>query len=243
MSSYTDHWTQLYQSSQQIDLQDQQVENMQKNHDLSKSVVVDSANSDWLPSPAKGVKRLILEREGGEKTTRATSIVAYAPNSKFAPHQHPLGEEFYVLSGTFSDEHGDYPAGTYVRNPPMSSHQPFSDEGCMIWVKLQQFNTDDRHDIAIDTTTKEADFQTELLSRYVLFDDYETVEKVDVNAAADLPDTWFGKGTEFLILSGGISDERQTYATGYWVRIAASQTKNLHAQANTSFIVKYRHLT
>ena len=37
----------------------------------------------------------------------------YAPDSRFDPHTHGGGEEFLVLDGVFSDEHGDFgPART-----------------------------------------------------------------------------------------------------------------------------------
>ena len=61
---------------------------------------------EWIASPAGGVDRKMLDRIGDEKA-RATSIVRYAADSAFPEHEHPLGEEFYVLEGVFSDEHGD----------------------------------------------------------------------------------------------------------------------------------------
>jgi quercetin dioxygenase-like cupin family protein len=105
--------------------------------DRRLSVHLQSDELPWLPSPEPGVARRMLEREGGE-VARATSLVRYAPGSRFGRHVHELGEEFLVLSGVFSDEHGDYPAGTYVRNPPGSAHAPASAPGCMIFVKLRQ---------------------------------------------------------------------------------------------------------
>jgi hypothetical protein len=92
----------------------------------------------WVSSPGEGVERKMLERDGDE-VARATSIVRYAAGSAFAEHVHDRGEEFLVLEGVFQDEDGDYPAGTYVRNPPGSSHRPFSEKGCTIFVKLRQF--------------------------------------------------------------------------------------------------------
>jgi quercetin dioxygenase-like cupin family protein len=92
----------------------------------------------WVQSPDVGVERKMLERDGDE-VARATSIVRYAPGSAFAEHVHDRGEEFFVLAGVFQDEHGDYPAGTYVRNPPGSKHRPSSQNGCTIFVKLRQF--------------------------------------------------------------------------------------------------------
>jgi anti-sigma factor ChrR (cupin superfamily) len=56
--------------------------------------------------------------------------VRYAPHSRFSAHTHGRDEEFLVLAGVFQDEHGDFPAGSYIRNPPTSSHTPGSESGC-----------------------------------------------------------------------------------------------------------------
>lgn len=61
-----------------------------------------------------------------ENQVHMTSIVEYAPNAYFSEHPHPQGEEIFVLQGVFSDQEGDSPAGSYLRNPPNSRHQPFS---------------------------------------------------------------------------------------------------------------------
>jgi len=86
-----------------------------------------------------GVYRRPLDRVGDE-VARATTIVKYQANSHFSSHVHTGGEEFIVLEGVFQDEHGDYAAGSYIRNPPQSSHTPGSDDGCVIFVKLWQFD-------------------------------------------------------------------------------------------------------
>ena len=96
---------------------------MELNTDFSKRVVIHSDQLEWLASPMPGVDRRMLDRIGGE-VARATSIVRYAPNSQFSAHTHSGGEEFIVLEGVFQDEHGDFPTGTYVRNPPTTSHTP-----------------------------------------------------------------------------------------------------------------------
>src|SRR3546814_4407076 len=94
------------------------------NADFSLRAVVASHQYQWVASPQAGVERVMLDRLGGEQA-RATSIVRYAPSSRFPRHQHPGGEEILVLSGTFSEGNNHYPAGWYMRNPPGSSHQPF----------------------------------------------------------------------------------------------------------------------
>src|SRR5579859_6313352 len=108
------------------------------NADFSARAVVDTTALPWIPSPMPGVERKMLERDGGE-VARATSLVRYAAGSRFERHEHGGGEEFLVLDGIFSDEYGDYPPGTYVRNPPGSHHAPFSRTGCTLFVKLRQF--------------------------------------------------------------------------------------------------------
>ena len=100
---------------------------------------VHAGRLDWTPSPIPGVDRRMLDRVG-EEVARATSIVRYAPGSRFSPHTHGGGEEFLVLDGVFQDEHGDFPAGSYIRNPPTTSHTPGSEPGCTIFVKLWQFD-------------------------------------------------------------------------------------------------------
>ena len=120
------------------------------NMDFSQRVVIETAGADWQPSPAAGVERKPLAREEAERG-HATSVVRYLPGAKFSSHPHPLGEEILVLDGTFSDQTGDYPAGTYFRNPEGFSHAPFSEDGCVLFVKLHQFLSDDNQHVVIDT--------------------------------------------------------------------------------------------
>lgn len=123
------------------------------NADLTLPAIMHAANLPWLASPLPGVERRPLFRIGGEKA-RATSLVRYAPGSHFNAHEHPGGEEFVVLEGVFEDERGQYPAGSYVRNPPGSAHAPRSGEGCMIFVRLQQFHPDDDQQLAATLSTQ-----------------------------------------------------------------------------------------
>lgn len=238
MYSELPFWQQLYQRSQLQISAPMPNADMQLNHLLNQFASVDIAQSIWLPSPAKGVARLLLERDGGEKTLRATSIVSYAADSLFSPHSHPLGEEFFVLNGTFSDEHGDYPAGTYVRNPPLSSHQPFSKHGCMIWVKLQQFNPLDRQRVVVDVNRSTAT-QSEKTT-FELFNDYEKVTFVSTQNQPSYVDAIKSNGAEVLVLKGKVQIDKQQYAQGMWFR----QSKNtpLDIAPNSQILLKQGHL-
>jgi len=123
---------------------------MHINADFSKRAIVAGGDAEWVASPMAGVERIMLDRVGDE-VARATSIVRYAPGSYFPRHMHPLGEEFLVLEGVFSDEHHDYQPGAYVRNPPGTGHSPHSENGCRILVKLRQFDASDLLPVHIDT--------------------------------------------------------------------------------------------
>lgn len=123
---------------------------MRINADFDQSARVAFSENGFVPSPMAGVDRFMLDRIGEEKA-RATSIVRYAPNSRFSEHTHVGGEEFIVLDGTFSDHFGDFGPGSYVRNPIGTAHAPWSDDGCVIFVKLMQFDTADTHQFQIKT--------------------------------------------------------------------------------------------
>ncbi|NBS74941.1 MAG: cupin, partial [Betaproteobacteria bacterium] len=109
---------------------------MNINADYSQRVVINHHDLPWIASPELGVERRMLERMGDE-VAKATSIVRYHAGAQFKTHTHELGEEILVLEGVFSDEKGHYPAGSYLMNPPGSSHAPFSESGCVLFVKLR----------------------------------------------------------------------------------------------------------
>jgi len=120
------------------------------NMDFNQRVVINTQKKMWLASPDKGIWRKPLAREEAERG-HATSIVRYEAGASFAANGHPLGEEIFVLRGTFSDESGDFPAGSYIRNPEGNVHAPYSKDGCLLLVKLNQFQSEDKQHINIDT--------------------------------------------------------------------------------------------
>src|SRR5690349_17117374 len=121
------------------------------NGDLSVRVAVDTAAMQWTPSPSRTVWRKRVHLVGPAEAGQVTSVVRYEPGSKFHAHDHPDGEEILVLEGVFSDEHGDWPAGTYLLNPEGFRHAPFSREGCVLFVKLRQYPSRTREHVAVVT--------------------------------------------------------------------------------------------
>ena len=186
-----------------------------------------------------GVERQMLDRIGGE-VARATSRVCYAPNSYFPAHTHDGGEEFFVLDGVFSDEHGDYPAGTYVRNPIGTSHSPHSKDGCTIFVKLHQFAADDSAQFAVDTRT--AGFQPGLAAGISILPlhrhDDETCKLVRWQAGARAPGHVHPGGAEVLVLEGELEDEQGRYAAGSWLRLPPGARHRPRSAAGCLLYVK-----
>lgn len=192
---------------------------MELNADFSLRVVVHAARMAWAPSPMAGVERRMLDRIGGE-VARATSIVRYAPESRFSAHVHGGGEEFLVLEGVFQDEHGDYPAGSYVRNPPTSHHTPGSKPGCVIFVKLWQFESGDRAQVRIDTGKvpfRPSSDRPGVGIMPLFHDGREDVrlERWAPGAAVSLVDSG---GIEILILDGSCDERGERLEPQSWLR-------------------------
>lgn len=193
---------------------------MDLNTDFSQRVLIHGDLVPWVPSPTAGVDRRMLDRIGGE-VARATSIVRYAPDSLFPSHTHDGGEEFIVLDGVFQDEHGDYPAGTYIRNPPTTKHRPGSKKGCSIFVKLWQFDLADRTAVTINMYEQVPVAVPDRPGVAVLplFQDArETVQLETWAAGADISLDVPG-GAELLVLEGACQESGDPMRAHSWLRI------------------------
>ncbi len=178
------------------------------------------AKLEWQASPMKGVDRRMLERIGDE-VARATTIVRYAPNSKFSSHVHTGGEEFLVLDGVFQDEHGDFPKGSYIRNPPESSHTPGSDLGCTILVKLWQFDSDDRSHVVADTNklALQKIVGRDDVGIMPLFNDgREDVRLEKWEAGSRVSYSPLG-GIEVFVVEGGFEENDEVFGQHSWLRL------------------------
>ena len=215
---------------------------MRVNADFDQPVTIATDEMPWVPSPLAGVERRMLDRIGAE-VARATSLVRYAPGSFFDPHTHHGGEEFLVIDGVFSDEHGDYGPGTYVRNPVGSAHKPFSKGGCTIFVKLWQMAPEDQDFVRIQINetldrTKRIDGvkHAPLVER-----DYETVSVFDLAPGARITVGGHG-GAELLVLPGQLHWDGQGLSTGAWSRLPDGQNAELKALTSARVYLKTGHL-
>lgn len=196
---------------------------------FNQRVVVHSASLDWLASPMPGVQRRPLDRVGGE-VARATSIVRYAKGSQFSPHVHTGGEEFVVLEGIFQDEHGNYPAGSYLRNPPQSKHTPGSDDGCTIFVKLWQFQPEDRTHVClhIDNMQPIPSINEGIFITPLYKDKHEEVTIINFQANAMFSLKAL-KGAEILVLEGELQAQHDLLQKHSWMRLPLGDNLDLIA--------------
>ncbi len=216
------------------------------NADIACRVVVDTASMAWQASPSPSVWRKRLELSGPAEAGRVTSIVRYAADSEFPSHEHPDGEEILVLEGTFSDQHGDYPAGTFLLNPEGFPHAPFSRQGCVLLVKLRQYPGRDRRQITIDTNTAPWRAGTvpgvSLLPLYS-HDDYpESIRLVRFAPGTRFPDHVHDGGEEIFVLDGALEDADGTYEKGCWARFPPGSRHAPFSEHGCTLYVKSGHL-
>ena len=193
--------------------------------DLSQRAVADTRTLAWQPSPSGTVWRKRLHLVGPPEAGQVTSLVRYEPGATFPAHDHPHGEEIFVLAGTFSDEHGDWPAGTYLLNPEGFRHAPFSRDGCVLFVKLRQYSGSGRSHVvwSVDDldwqVTAHDGIRTKILYSDPAFPDHTQLEQWRAGTA---PGVWsYAGGVELFVLKGSCEDEYGVYAAHTWLRMPA----------------------
>ncbi|HMB77920.1 MAG TPA: cupin domain-containing protein [Kiloniellaceae bacterium] len=216
------------------------------NNDFSKRVVLRTEEMDWQPSPSPSVWRKRLDLAGDVEASRVTSVVRYDPRSHFHAHPHPDGEEILVLSGVFSDEQGDHAAGSYLLNPEGFSHAPFSDEGCVLFVKLRQYRGLDRAQIKVDTAARHfspaSATGVETMQLYSEPEHPEQVDLVRLAAGGSLPAASHPGGAEIFVLEGQIEEGDAVYDKGAWLRFPAGPRPALASGPGCRFYFKRDHL-
>lgn len=215
---------------------------MNLHSDYSQRIVLYQEDLPWVDSPALGVQRRMLDRIGGEQA-RATSIVRYAPNTHFAAHCHDFGEEILVLDGELRDEFGHYPAGAYLMNPPGSSHAPYSETGCTLFVKLRHLGDEHVEREYVDTKTAEW-LQGLVPGLHVMPLMRQGSGSTLVRWA---PNTYFNPhrhygGEEIYVVDGVFADEYGTYPKGSWIRSPHMSMHTPYSKEGCTIFVKTGHL-
>lgn len=213
------------------------------NADVLARVVCHSMHLHWTLSPAAGVHRKIIERQGGE-VARATSIVRYQPHAHFERQVHAHGEEILVLEGVLEDEFGSYGPGTYLKNPPGSAHAPSSASGCLLFVKLGHLADGDTQQVVVDTAhSRWSDGMVAGLSVMPL-SSFECTHAALVRWAAGThfaPHRHHG-GEEIYVIDGVFEDEHGRYPQGTWLRSPHLSSHQPFSTLGCTIFVKTGHL-
>lgn len=210
------------------------------NADFSSIATVTPDDYRWVASPQTGVERVMLDRVG-EEVARATSLVRYAKGSTFPMHKHPGGEEILVLSGIFSDEDGDYPAGWYIRNPPGSAHRPHSNPGALILVKLYQMRPDEDRKVRVNTAVRANWRVSEGRDICMLFD--SGYEQAYMEKLGDMAKLLFATTgcIELFVVDGALSVDGRTFGDGSWLRFPAGTRPAIRSAGASTVFVKTGH--
>ena len=212
------------------------------NADFNERVVVDSRAMEWRASPSGTVWRRRLAISRGAETGIVTSIVRYDADSSFAEHPHPGGEEIFVLDGVFSDQHGDYPAGSFLLNPESFRHAPRSEDGCMLFVKLRQYAGAARERCMIDSSAMDwlrgPNPGTWFKPLYTQPGFPERIRLVRLDPGAGPVTHDHPGGEEIFVLEGAVEDEGGRYATGTWIRHPAGSSHATFSRTGCTMLVR-----
>ena len=213
------------------------------NGDMTVPAVMDTREMDWHPSPSGSVMRKRLHRVGDAESGQVTSFVRYLPGASFPEHDHPEGEEIFVIKGTFSDHQGDAEEGMHLLNPEGFRHAPYSEEGCLIFVKLRQYHAGGQRP-HLRTQTRQMPWRsTDFLGveRKVLLEDERFPDVTQLERWAPLARPGvrdFPGGVEFFVIEGAFVDGETRYGNGTWIRLPAGSTLDAHTENGCVLYVK-----
>lgn len=216
------------------------------NADFTAFAVAHTAAMEWQESPSPTVWRKRLDLSGPAEAGRVTSVVRYDADSSFSSHEHPDGEEILVLDGVFSDEHGDYPAGSYLLNPEGFSHAPFSEKGCVLFVKLRQYPGLSRRQVKVDSASAPwRDTSAPGVLDLLLYEEAgypETMRLVCCEPHSGGVMLDHPGGTEIFVLDGAFNNDADHFVAGSWLRVPAGEALALTSETGGTVYVKSGHL-
>nr|WP_067293382.1 cupin domain-containing protein [Marinobacterium profundum] len=210
------------------------------NGDMARRVHIHTDDEPWQPSPGGEVLRKRLHLVGTAEGGEVTSLVRYPEGAKFPLHPHPAGEEILVLEGIFTDQEGDWPAGSYLLSPEGYEHAPSSKEGCLLFVKLRQY-AGPRHHFSV--TTKARDWQpresgVEFKMLYQEKDYAETMRLERWSPSISLAPRVYPGGVEILVIEGSFNDEQGDYQRHDWLRLPAGAKHSPASKTGCKLYIK-----
>ena len=217
---------------------------MNINDDIRKKVVVHPRNKQWTAEHSGMCETLYLDLVDKVKPV-ATKLVRISPSSILPPEMIGGGKEVLVLEGTYNDQRGEYPTGSYMRFPPGTKQEAFTDKGCLLFVKTWQFEPTDRKRVNIDAFRAEMKRprkrQGVVLQQ--LYSDYREdvrIEHWERNHRLVIHQC---NGLEVLLLSGEFFEPSASYKPLSWVRLPPGRPlKVVVGDQGVRVLIKESHL-
>jgi anti-sigma factor ChrR (cupin superfamily) len=195
----------------------------QKNHTnlLTRAAVLPTSLT-WYQTNYTGIWFRCFESDNEIQEHPVTMLTRFDPGGFFQLHGHPGGEEILVLQGIFEDEIGIHTPGTYMLNPEGFIHRPYSNEGCLTFVKLRQHGGKTRNQVR--TNIYESPWQSGIIPKIEVKTLYQQIgypEKVWVERwqpHTKLSNIVETEVKEIFLIEGSWSDALGNYPTGSWLR-------------------------
>jgi len=213
--------------------------------DIQKRVIINTETLDWDPTIAQNITQKTLETNNNDGYEQITSLVRYSAGAIYLPHCHPNGEEIFVLEGTLYDERGDFPSGSYIRNPPGSYHQPYSKHGCLIFIKVEQMTLNETKHLHVKTYSE--DWKTDILSNTDLINLYTNHdEKVDLvrYLPSESPNKISSQDdvcVELFVLYGVLNHQDEFYPKNTWIKKNGDSFQGLFSRSGCTIYRKTGH--
>ncbi|ELR97154.1 cupin domain-containing protein [Gloeocapsa sp. PCC 73106] len=192
------------------------------NATLLKRVAVLQSSLTWYPTDFPGIWFGCFESDHEVQDHPVTMLTRFDPGGFFHLHGHAGGEEILVLKGNFKDEMGVHTPGTYMLNPEGFIHTPYSEEGCLTFVKLRQHGGKTRQQIR--TNIFDGFWQpgmTPQIEVQPLYEQPGYLEKAWIERwqpGALLSNVVETEIKEIFVIEGNWSDELGSYPEGSWLR-------------------------
>lgn len=217
---------------------------MHINYDIGKKAVVHGNRAKWRRNPDGMSESLYFDLVNGEKPV-ATLLTRLRKRALLPAEVLSGGKEMLVLEGDFQDERGDYPIGSYMRFPPGSKQESYSDSGGLLFVKTWQFSRRDRTYVNIDAYGQaKKTYRTrpgvQIQQLYGDCREDVRIEHWDANHHIEVKQC---NGLEVLVLSGSCFEPSTGYEKYSWVRMPPNQPfKAIVGDKGARVFIKESHL-
>jgi len=103
--------------------------------DIRKSIV-STSKIEWLPLREEGIPyagiyvKSLRQKKGQNRSDRI--LLKFEANASYPYHNHPAGEEIFVLEGSCEIENTILNKGDYLYTAPGYKHSVKSEKGCVL---------------------------------------------------------------------------------------------------------------